>query len=86
MAKSPSASYRAPAQDGVISRQDSLTVRHIADRIADVPLQKGLTTAHLAQGLAQNQSGNSSSQTQGTGSKPSAAANAPAETSTGRKD
>ena len=62
MAKSSSPTSRGMAHDG-------LTVSHIANRIGVVPLQKGLTTAHLAQGLAQGQAGGSSSTKQGTNSQ-----------------
>jgi hypothetical protein len=59
MAKSSSPTGRRMAHDG-------LTVGHIANRIGNVPSQKGLTTAHLAHGLAQGGVGGSSSMGQGT--------------------
>ena len=55
---------------------DDLTVGHIANRVGAVPVIKGLTTAHIAQGLAQGQAGGSSSSAQGTSSQ-SPATNAP---------
>jgi len=77
MTKTPSRSYQITGQDGLVSRQDSLTVGHLANRIAGVPLQKGLTTSHLAQGLG------SSTPPQGQSTAPqtpaSGAGSAPAE-------
>jgi hypothetical protein len=79
MTKSSSLTGRGMAQDG-------LTVSHIANRIGVVPLQKGLTTAHLAQGLAQGQAGASSSTGQGTNSQSPATGAGANQTKTGGKN
>jgi hypothetical protein len=50
-------------------RQDGLTVAHINNRMAELHLQKGMTTSHLAQALG----GGSSSQGQTSTPQPAAA-------------
>jgi hypothetical protein len=45
------------------------TVDSSAKKTTQVPLQEGLTTTHIAQGLAQRQASSSSSAVQGTNSQ-----------------
>jgi hypothetical protein len=78
MAKSTPPTGRGMTRDG-------LTVSHIANRIGAVPVQEGLTTAHLAQGLAQGQASGSSSTGQGTNSQSPAPDAATTQAQTGGK-
>jgi len=75
MAKTPHASNQTFAMDG-------LTVRHINNRMGASPVEKALTTAHLAQAL-----GGGSATSQSQGAAPQAApAPAAGSTSTPQKE